>query len=102
LPKCQNSAARQVGLPNPGCVQNSLQTTTVKNRFPNAQIVQASKETDDGKTEYEVGLNDKGKKLDVMVTPEGNNQPQRTPSAGKRIQAAITKSERGKRKKKKT
>jgi hypothetical protein len=43
----------------------------VRDRFPNAQVVDASKETEEGKTEYEVGLKDGGKKLDVMLTPEG-------------------------------
>jgi hypothetical protein len=43
----------------------------VKKRFPKAEIVEAAKETADGKTEYEVTVKEAGKKIDVMLTPEG-------------------------------
>lgn len=43
----------------------------VKKRFPKAELVEAAKETADGKTEYEVTLKDGGTKYDVMLTPEG-------------------------------
>lgn len=43
----------------------------VKKRFPKAEIVGAEKETDKGKTEYEVEIKENGKKVDVMLTPEG-------------------------------
>jgi hypothetical protein len=43
----------------------------VKKRFPNAQVVEAAKETEKGKTEYEVTVKDAGKKIDVTLTPEG-------------------------------
>ena len=43
----------------------------VKNRFPKATLVGAAKETEGGKTEYEVTLKDGDAKMDVMLTPEG-------------------------------
>ena len=46
-------------------------TATVKKRFPTAQTIKASKETENGKTEYELTIKDKGHNIDVTVTPEG-------------------------------
>lgn len=43
----------------------------VKKRFPKAGMIGAAKETEDGKTEYEVTIKDEGKKMDVMLTPDG-------------------------------
>jgi hypothetical protein len=43
----------------------------VKKRFPKGELLEAAKETEAGKTEYEVSLKDDGTKMDVMVTPEG-------------------------------
>jgi hypothetical protein len=43
----------------------------VKKRFPKAEFVGASKETEDGKTEYEVTIKDDGKSIDVTLTSEG-------------------------------
>ncbi len=43
----------------------------VKKRFPKAEMVEAAKETEDGKTEYEVTIKDGETKIDVMLTPEG-------------------------------
>jgi hypothetical protein len=43
----------------------------VKDRFPRGELVEASKETEDGKTEYEVSLKRGEHHIDVMVTPEG-------------------------------
>jgi uncharacterized membrane protein YkoI len=43
----------------------------VKKRFPDAEIKSAEKEEENGKTEYEVAINDKGHKREVTVTPEG-------------------------------
>jgi hypothetical protein len=43
----------------------------VKTRFPNAQLHHFAKETEGGKTEYEATVKVDGKKIDVMVTPEG-------------------------------
>ncbi len=43
----------------------------VQKRFPKAELESASKETEDGKTLFEVSLKDGGAAVDVMVTPEG-------------------------------
>jgi Peptidase propeptide and YPEB domain/Putative beta-lactamase-inhibitor-like, PepSY-like len=43
----------------------------VKKRFPDAQISGASKETENGKTVYEVTLKDKGRTVEVTATAEG-------------------------------
>jgi hypothetical protein len=43
----------------------------VKKRFPDAQISGASKETEDGKTVYEVTLKDKGRTVEVTSTADG-------------------------------
>jgi hypothetical protein len=43
----------------------------VKKRFPAAEMKNASKETEDGKTVFEVAIKDKGHNVDVTLTPEG-------------------------------
>jgi len=43
----------------------------VKKRFPKAELVEASKETEDGKTQYEVSVKEAGKKIDVTLTADG-------------------------------
>ena len=43
----------------------------VKKRFPKAEITGAAKETEDGKTEYEVSLKDGDTKYDVMFSADG-------------------------------
>jgi uncharacterized membrane protein YkoI len=43
----------------------------VKNKFPKAELVEASKENEDGKTVYEVAIKVDGKKIDVALTAEG-------------------------------
>lgn len=43
----------------------------VKARFPDAKLVSAEKETEDGKTVYEVALTNKDQKIEVTVTTEG-------------------------------
>jgi hypothetical protein len=43
----------------------------VKKRFPSAELTKASKETEDGKTAYEVVIKDAGTKIDVIVDPNG-------------------------------
>jgi hypothetical protein len=42
-----------------------------KKRFPKAEVIGASKETEKGKTTYEVELKEAGKTIDVSLTPEG-------------------------------
>ncbi len=44
---------------------------SVQKRFPKAKLESAAKETEDGKTLFEVSLKDDGAAVDVMVTPEG-------------------------------
>jgi uncharacterized membrane protein YkoI len=46
-------------------------TDAVKAKFPSAELVKAEKETEDGKTVYEVNLKSGGHSMDVTVTPEG-------------------------------
>ncbi len=43
----------------------------VQKKFPNAKLVQAEKETEDGKTVYDVAIENREQKLSVSVTPEG-------------------------------
>jgi hypothetical protein len=43
----------------------------VKKRFPDAELTEASKEDENGKTVYEVSIKDKGHNIDVTLTPEG-------------------------------
>lgn len=43
----------------------------VKKRFPNAEIQEAAKETENGKVTFELNLKDNGQNVDVIVTPEG-------------------------------
>jgi uncharacterized membrane protein YkoI len=43
----------------------------VKAKFPGAELKGAGKETEDGKTLYEVTLKDKGQNVDATLTPEG-------------------------------
>ncbi len=42
-----------------------------KKRFPKAEVVEASKETEDGKTVYEIEMTEGDKKIDVTLTAEG-------------------------------
>jgi Putative beta-lactamase-inhibitor-like, PepSY-like len=44
---------------------------SVKKRFPNAEIVGAAKETENGKVTFELNLKDQGQNIDVIVTSEG-------------------------------
>jgi hypothetical protein len=43
----------------------------VKAKFPKAEVTEAAKETEDGKTTYELAIKDGGKSIDVSATPEG-------------------------------
>jgi len=43
----------------------------VKKRFPEAELVSAEKETEAGKTVFEVVIKDKGQSIEVTTTPEG-------------------------------
>jgi hypothetical protein len=46
-------------------------TEAVKKRFPDAELKSAEKEKEDGKTVYEVAIENKGQKIEVTLTPEG-------------------------------
>jgi uncharacterized membrane protein YkoI len=43
----------------------------VKKRYPSGKLVGASKESENGKVEYEVNLESDGKKIEVTLTAEG-------------------------------
>jgi uncharacterized membrane protein YkoI len=43
----------------------------VQKRFPNAKLVSAEKETEDGKTVYDIAIKDGEQKMSVDVSPEG-------------------------------
>jgi 3-keto-L-gulonate-6-phosphate decarboxylase len=43
----------------------------LKKQFPKAELLEASKETEDGKTEYEVTIKEGGTKIAVTLSPEG-------------------------------
>ncbi|MDB5313337.1 MAG: hypothetical protein JWO38_7539 [Gemmataceae bacterium] len=47
-------------------------TEALKKRFPKAELVEATKETEGAKTtEYDVTVKENGKTIDVTLTPEG-------------------------------
>lgn len=43
----------------------------VKAKFPQAELGEASKETENGKTTYEIALKDRGRAVDLSATAEG-------------------------------
>jgi uncharacterized membrane protein YkoI len=43
----------------------------VKKRFPDADVKSAEKETEDGKTVYEIAVKNKGQTIEVTLTPDG-------------------------------
>lgn len=47
-------------------------SAAVAKRFPNAKVTEAAKETEGGKTFYELTFKDKGKNVDVTVTSDGS------------------------------
>jgi uncharacterized membrane protein YkoI len=65
-------------------------TEAVKKKFPKAELVAASKETEDGKTEYEVTIKDDGKKIDVTLTAEGTILGLEKEIAAKDLPKAVT------------
>lgn len=62
----------------------------VKKRFPKAELVEAAKETDGDKVEYEVSLKDGGAKIDVMLSPEGKITLIEATIAAKDLPKAVT------------
>jgi hypothetical protein len=61
----------------------------VKARFPAAEMKEASKETEDGKTTYEVSIEDKGKTVDISATIEGKITAIETKIAAADLPAAV-------------
>ncbi len=62
----------------------------LKKKFPKAELVEASKEIEDGKTEYEVTIKDDGKKIDVTLTAEGTILGLEKEMAAKDLPKAVT------------
>lgn len=48
----------------------------IKAKYPDATLVEAEKETDDGKTVYEVKIKTGGKKFEIKVSVDGTIQPE--------------------------
>ena len=44
---------------------------SIKEKFPRAELTEATKETEDGKTTYEIALKDGGRTVDVAATAAG-------------------------------
>ena len=63
----------------------------VKKRFPKAELVEAAKETEGEKVEYEVTIKDGGIKIDVMLTPDGKITLIEREIAAKDLPDAVTK-----------
>jgi uncharacterized membrane protein YkoI len=68
----------------------------VKARFPGAELVSAEKETEKGKTVYEVVIKAKGQKIEVTTTPEGELVEIEKQIAAKDLPPAVTKALEGK------
>jgi hypothetical protein len=62
----------------------------LKKKFPKAELIEASKETEDGKTEYEVTIKDDGKKIDVTLNAEGTILGMEKEMAAKDLPKAVT------------
>jgi uncharacterized membrane protein YkoI len=65
-------------------------TEAVKVKFPNAELTGAEKETEDGKSFYEVAIKHKGAKYEVTVTPEGKITEIEKEIAAKDLPKAVT------------
>jgi hypothetical protein len=68
----------------------------VKARFPDGKVLGASKETADGKTVYEVTVEDKGQKIDATITAEGAITTLEKTVALKDVPKVVVKAVRGK------
>jgi uncharacterized membrane protein YkoI len=62
----------------------------VKARFKEAEVTEAAKETEDGKLVYEVTVKEKGAKIDVTLTPEGEILVIERTIVAKDLPAAVT------------
>jgi len=63
----------------------------VKKRFPDAELVSAEKEKDEGKTVYEVAIKNKGQSIEVTLTPEGVITEIEKQIEAKNLPAAVSK-----------
>lgn len=61
----------------------------VKARFPGAELKEAAKETEEGRTVYEVSLKHRGKGVDVSARPDGTIVEVETELATKDLPAAV-------------
>src|ERR1700722_18363582 len=64
---------------------------TVKKRFAGAELIGASKETENGKTAFEITLKFEGAKMDVSLSPEGELQGIEKQIAYKALPEAVSK-----------
>ncbi len=62
----------------------------VKKRFPKATLVSAAKETEGGKTEYEVAIKDGETNMDVMLTSDGKITTIEKTISAKDLPTAVT------------
>lgn len=62
----------------------------VKKRFPKAELVEAAKETEGDKVEFEVSIKDGETKIDVMLTPDGKITLIEKQIAAKDLPKAVT------------
>jgi hypothetical protein len=62
----------------------------VKSKFPKAELIEASKESQDGKTVYEIAIEDEGKKIEVTLTLEGTILGLEKAIAAKDLPKAVT------------
>jgi hypothetical protein len=65
--------------------------TALKAMFPAAEIVGAAKETEDGKTVFEITLKQKGKNIDVTIGEDGKIQVIEEEIAERELPAAVRK-----------
>ena len=62
----------------------------VKERFPRAELTQATKESEDGKTTYEIALKDRGRSVDLSATADGKITEIETAIDAKALPAKVT------------
>ncbi|MFI5455228.1 MAG: PepSY-like domain-containing protein [Isosphaerales bacterium] len=62
----------------------------VKAKFPKAELTGATKETEEGKTTYEIALKDKGQKVDVALTADGKITEIETEIAARDLPEAVS------------
>jgi Putative beta-lactamase-inhibitor-like, PepSY-like len=63
---------------------------SIKAKFPRAELTEATKETEDGRTTYEIALKDGGRAVDVAVTEDGKITEIETTIDAKALPAKVT------------